>query len=80
MLCLQQTDLHKPFRKRKATPASRRPMWLLMRGNVGEAVAANGEVRVGVTQRKCVATLTVEAKPSLWTHVPQSGACPPFWR
>lgn len=39
-----------------------RQRWLRMGADVGEAVAVNGETRLGTTQNQGVATLTVGAK------------------
>jgi hypothetical protein len=61
-LCSQEIDLHTPSRKCKAVCSAGRQWWLRMRTDVGEAVAVNGEVRVGTTQKQGVATLTVGAK------------------
>lgn len=65
LLDSQETDLHTPSRVCKAISSAGRQWWLRIRADVGEAVAANGETRIRITQKQGVATLTVGARADL---------------
>lgn len=72
----RETNVHRRSRKQEAILVTRRWLWLQARVDVREAVAVNGEIWKGSTQKKGIETLTDGAKPKAsWALVPRSGAC-----